>query len=138
MRAKSFLKRYERAKKRVEEIKRRIADLEAQSINVTQAMDAERVQTSPQPDRIGKVIAAKVDLASDLLEAETNELDVMNQIYAVLNQLEDPDHQRLLRLRYIECLKWGDIADQMHYEDRNIFYIHGRALVEVERIIHEE
>lgn len=135
MKAKSFLRRYERAKKRVEEIKKRLADLEAQSTNVTQAMEADRVQTSPQPDRIGRVVAMKVDLAADLVEAETDELDLMNQIYVVLNQLEDPDHQRLLRLRYIECLKWEDVADQMHYESRNIFYIHGRALVEVEKII---
>ena len=135
MRAKAFLREYERAEKRVKEIQRRLEDLEDQCTNVTMALDSDRVQTSPQPDKIGRVVAMKVDLTEKLVEAEADALDTMNRIYEVLNQIEDPDYQRLLRLRYIKCLKWEDITDQMHYEVRNIFYIHGRALVEVEKLI---
>ena len=135
MKAKSFLREYRRAQQRVEEIRRRLADLEEQSTSVTQAMEGDRVQTSLRPDKIGQVVAAKLDLEYELLEAETDAMDTMNRIYAVLNQLEDPDYQRLLRLRYIKGLQWDDIRDQMHYEIRNVFYIHGRALLAVEEII---
>lgn len=135
MDAKAFLKQYELAKKRVEEIKEQLADLDDQSTNITQALDSERVQTSPEVDKIGRIVAAKVDLANELVSAEAEELDTMNQIYMVLNQLEDPDCQRLLRLRYIKCMKWECISYLMHYEDRNVFYIHGRALEEVNKLI---
>lgn len=135
MKAKTFLKEYRRAQHKVEEIRKRLADLEELSTSITQALEGDRVQTSPRPDRIGQVVARKLDLEYELLEAETDAMDTMNRIYAVLNKLEDPDYQQLLRLRYIKCLQWEDIRDQMHYEIRNIFYIHGRSLVAVEEII---
>lgn len=135
MKAKTFLREYGRAQRKVEEIRKRLADLDELSTCITQTMEGDRVQTSPRPDRIGQVVARKLDLEYELLEAETDAMDTMNRIYAVLNKLEDPDYQQLLRLRYIKCLQWEEIREQMHYEIRNIFYIHGRALVAVEEII---
>ena len=73
MNAKAFLKQYELAKKRVEEIKEQLADLNDQSTNITQALDSERVQTTPEVDKIGRIVAAKVDLANELVSAEAEE-----------------------------------------------------------------
>ena len=137
MNAKSFLRQYEHARRRVQEIWLRLEDLEEQSTNVTQLMEGDRVQTSGNQDRLGEVVARKVDLQEELVKAETEALDIMNQVYSVVDQMQDPDRQQVIRLRYIKCQKWTDIADEMHYELRSVFYLHGHALEDVERIINK-
>ena len=135
MKAKTYLREYERARKRIVEIEELIKDLEDQSTNVTQALDQERVQTSPQPDRIGLVVAKMSDLKAELEEREASAENIKQEVIRTLIQLEDPDYQKILRLRYIDCLGWGRVIEEMSYSDRAVYYIHGRALAEVEKII---
>lgn len=135
MKAKTYLREYERARKRIVEIEELIKDLEDQSTNVTQALDQERVQTSPQPDRIGLVVAKMSDLKAELEEREASAENIKREVIRTLIQLEDPDYQKVLRLRYIDCLGWGRVIEEMSYSDRAVYYIHGRALAEVEKII---
>ena len=135
MKAKTYLREYERAKKRIVEIEALIADLEDQSTNVTQSLDQERVQTSPQPDKIGEVVAKMVDLEEELELQRVLAENIKQEVIRTLIQLEDPDYQKVLRLRYIDCLGWGRVIEEMSYSDRAVYYIHGRALAEVEKII---
>lgn len=40
--------------------------------------------------------------------------------------------QRVLTLRYVDALGWGQIRRKMHYSERGIFYLHERAVRAVE------
>lgn len=135
MKAKTYLREYERAKKRIVEIEELIKDLKDQSTNVSQALDQERVQTSPQPDKIGEVVAKMADLEEELELQKFLAEGIKREVIRTLGQVEDPDYQRVLRLRYIDCLGWGQVIEEMAYSDRAVYYIHGRALAEVEKII---
>ena len=51
-------------------------------------------------------------------------LEIENQLLCV----SDAQEARVLRLRYIELMKWEEICVQMNYSWKGIHKVHGRAL----------
>lgn len=45
--------------------------------------------------------------------------------------LTDPKERTLMYLRYVRCLQWDDVALELKYEIRQIFRIHGAALMHI-------
>lgn len=136
MRAKQYLMQYRRCQKKIARLEEQIqslADL-CSGISAPQ-VDGDRVQSSHNPDRIGEVLAKKTDLEDVLFDEVLNAIDLMNEIEGTINQIGNVDYQTLLQKRYIGFETWDTIADEMHYTARWILSLHGRALVEVERII---
>ena len=56
---------------------------------------------------------------------------------ALLEQLTDERHRLVLTLRYINGLEWFKVEHAMHYERRQVFYFHAKALKEVARLMEE-
>lgn len=50
------------------------------------------------------------------------------QIEAAVERMEDPKEKELLRLRYLQDMKWEDVAERMTYDLRWIHRLHGKAL----------
>ena len=50
------------------------------------------------------------------------------QIDLAIRRMENPDEQRVLRLRYLWGLNWDDIGRKMGYDPRHARRIHGWAL----------
>lgn len=49
--------------------------------------------------------------------------------------IEDATFAELLQRKYIRLQKWEDVAADMKFDNRYIYKLHGKALVEVEKII---
>ena len=45
-----------------------------------------------------------------------------------IESLEEPLHQNILRLKYIEGLTWRDLAQELDYNERQVRRIHGEIL----------
>ncbi|WP_317366358.1 DUF1492 domain-containing protein [uncultured Tyzzerella sp.] len=60
--------------------------------------------------------------------------EVKMEISCVIDKLEDDTLKTLLRLRYLEFRKWGDIMYILHYSRRNVFYRHNEALKEIAKL----
>ena len=70
------------------------------------------------------------------LDSRLRELDkVKLEIFSAIQQLNDRRYRMVLLGRYYECLEWGDIATLMHYEQRQVYRIHGMALTAIQPII---
>ena len=87
------------------------------------------VMSSPEPNaNYSGLVNFKVDLERQILderrECEEQKLKTLDMIRIV----EDKQHRCLLHLRYIELLKWEEIADIMHYSTRRCHQIHAEAL----------
>lgn len=50
------------------------------------------------------------------------------EILDTINALQDSDERTVLTSHYINGLTWEQVAECMGYTDRNIYFIHGRAL----------
>lgn len=55
----------------------------------------------------------------------------------LISKEEDGVRRAVLRRRYIQCERWGDIAEKMHFAESNIYKIHGEALADLEPFFRE-
>ena len=122
--------------RRLESQKASIKDLLG---NVTVDPTSEHVQTSRDPDQIGKLVAKLADIQEKLDNERLIAVSLMDEIYDALNKLKDPDEQLLLQLRYIKMLPWSRVEKEMQemqrYFSRDwMMKRHRHALKEIEQI----
>lgn len=73
--------------------------------------------------------AVKVDeLLADLKKQAEERITLRKEIVQKIEQMEDETEKLVLRLRYIQLLKWEEIAVRMDYDYRYTLKVHGRAL----------
>lgn len=53
----------------------------------------------------------------------------LKEIEFVINMLDDFQERMVLQLRYLYFENWQDIALRLNYEERQVYRIHGRALM---------
>lgn len=77
--------------------------------------------------------AVKVDeLLADLKKQVERRITLRKEIVRKIEQMEDETEKLVLRLRYIQLLKWEEIAVRMDYDYRYTLKVHGRALKKFE------
>ena len=60
---------------------------------------------------------------------DTEELTrVMKSIQSSINDVPDSSCRLILEMRYLAFMKWEDIASELGWTERNVFYVHGKAL----------
>lgn len=57
---------------------------------------------------------------------------------ALISRIPDFDEREVMEMRYIDNLRWEDIADRCGYSQRWIYKLHGRGLRAFEEIMREE
>lgn len=72
---------------------------------------------------------AKVDeLLADLKKQAERRITLRREISRKIEQMDDETEKLVLRLRYIQLLRWEEIAVRMDYDYRYTLKVHGRAL----------
>lgn len=80
------------------------------------------------PDRTGRTIA-RLDELERRIDAYVDELVARkSEAFARITRLPELAEQDVLIARYLQCKPWPVIAREMHYEERQVYRIHGRAL----------
>jgi DNA-directed RNA polymerase specialized sigma24 family protein len=82
-----------------------------------------------QADRVGEGVAKLADLETAAQEKLEAYLDFVAQVGAAIDTLAEPDQRRVLRLRYLEGLRWEAIAEKTHFHERWCKELHHRALI---------
>lgn len=94
-------------------------------------MNNEKVQTSGGNATERKFIAY-ADY-SKMLDEKIDELvDYRVRMLNLINRLDNTIYRTLLIARYINCKTWEQIADEMGYDLRWIYRLHGKALKAIE------
>lgn len=138
MRAKRFLEQYREQMIKVEILKGKIDALD-DLFRFTQDMTSEKVQSSPKPDRMGEIVAKKVDQTEKLNHEIEEAYVIMGEVEDVIDKVRSPKLRWLLEARYINLQKWKDIEISMGFDSnqRWVYKLHCRALNEVERILND-
>lgn len=110
-----------------------LATLREMCYGLTAIKNEERVQTTPNFDKIGTAVAKL-----DELERKTNDLMVVyankrNKITDQIDAMEDKVIYGILFARYIENKTFERIAADMDYSFRQICRLHTKALQEFEK-----
>ena len=146
----ALLEGYIKYQKRIDNTEERLANLEStlgapSSSNLSGMPSGSRDRTSKQERDYLK----KEELEEKLEEMYLEENRRREEIEGLIEQMEEPDEQTVIEMRYIDDANWrtisvalhGKLADYDEHEDRYLkrtFKIHGRALQTLARIYSAE
>lgn len=94
--------------------------------------DKDRVVTSlPQASGYEDKVIQIVDMEHKLLEdiAQLTEMYITGE--KIICSLADPTDRLILRMRYIDNMKWKEIASELNYSVDHIYYRHRHALKKI-------
>ena len=135
MTAKEYLQQYKSIMARILTIERELSDLRSASEGVTSKIDG-MPRGSRVSDRTARLATDIADYESDLEDLWHQALRVRAGILRTLFKVDDPIYFTLLHRRYILCLKWEDICDELHYSYSWVSKtLHERALKEIDKIL---
>ena len=110
-----------------------ISQLRELAMSVSAITNEERVQTTPNFDKIGTAYC-KIEEMEEKLDKLIDEfVDKKNLIISQIDKIENETYYEILFARYIEKKTFEKIADEMAYSWRQIIRLHGGALQEFEK-----
>ena len=110
-----------------------ISQLRELAMSVSAITNEERVQTTPNFDKIGTAYC-KIEEMEEKLDKLIDEfVDKKNLIISQIDKIENETYYEILFARYIEKKTFEKIADEMTYSWRQVIRLHGRALQEFEK-----
>lgn len=133
METKQYLNQIERLEKQIQNKLSEIYQLKTMACSVTVSKETDRVQTSPDKDRLGSTVAKIVDLEKETDKLVDEFVDKRNHIIGQIDSMENVDYYHILSLRYVSRNTFDDIANKTGWSIRQTFRIHGQALVEFEK-----
>ena len=132
--AKTFLRRYTVLCGRIDALQLAIDAALQRATNTQITLKEIRVLSSPaEHDPMAKDVAIAVDASEVLYQKKAEAEAALREILAAVDSVKDERQKELLTRRYISGQSFQEIMQQMHYEKTQVFVIHGRALVEVNK-----
>ena len=132
--AKVFLMRYVALCGRVDALQRAIDDAMERAFNTGVTLKEVKVLSSPaEHDPMARDVATAVDACEALYQAKAEAARSLQEILNAIDVVQDETQKELLTLRYINGCSFREIMNIMQYENTQVFVIHGRALVQVNR-----
>ncbi len=79
------------------------------------------------------ILARIIDMENEIKRDINHLLDIKEGVQGAIKTVEEPELRLLLELRYLCYRSWGDIAEEMNYDVRQIHRIHSKALFELNK-----
>lgn len=89
------------------------------------------VQVSKQGNRQEDLIIRILDLEKEITKDIDNLIREKKKAKTVIDKLDEP-YKVIMTMRYLECMKWEEIAYRLEYSIQAVYKIHGQALKRVE------
>lgn len=139
MTAKEYLNQIREKNVAVNRMIRQKENLEGMLYCIGSPGTGEKVQTSKSGSSRYEELFAKISEKEDEINKKVDDLvDLKIRICEQINELSDDVHISILYERYIEMKSWNTIADDLGYNPRYLFHIHGAALNEFYRMYETE
>lgn len=134
--AKVFLRRYIYLTGRVDALQRAIDDAMARAFNTGVTLKEIKVLSSPaEPDPMAKDVCSAVDACEILRDEKTKAEAALREILEAIETVKDEQQRELLTMRYVSGYSFPEIMNAMHYAQTQMFVIHGRALVQINKYL---
>ena len=133
MTTKEYLGQISRLNRMINNKLTEIAQLKDMEVSISAPQSGERVQTTPNFDKIGTKYA-KIDEMERKIDGMVDELvDKKEKIIQQIDSMEDENTYNILFARYIEKKTFEVIATEMKYSWRQVVRLHGTALKQFEK-----
>lgn len=129
---KAYLKSYRESVWRVCRIEEEIKELEV----ALKSVEAIRYSGMPYASGGYKDMSDDVirlmSLIDDLKREKKTLIESYENVKRTIESLQERNEEEVLFYRYIRGLNWWEIAEKMHYSERWILKLHGRALTHIQ------
>ena len=129
---KAYLKSYRECVWRVCRIEEEIKELEAALKSVEAIRYSGMPYASGGFNDMSNDVIRLMSLIDDLKNEKKTLIEAYENIKKVIENLEEKNEEEVLFYRYIKGLHWWEIAEKLHYSERWILKIHGRALAHIQ------
>ena len=133
MDTKTYLQQISRLDRMINNKLSEISQLRELAMSVSSVKNEERVQNTPNFDKIGTAYCKIEEMEEKLDKLIDEYVDKKNLIISQIDGIENETYYEILFARYIEKKTFEKIADEMTYSFRNVTRLHGRALQEFEK-----
>ena len=130
MTAKEYLSKAYRLNEKIESNLRLIERLRDMATNITVNLD-EKVNGGKTGGR-ASTIEKIVDLQKKVNEEIDSLVDMFCEIRQTIESLCNEDEKLLLTLRYVEFMKWEEIAQKLSFSLTQVHRIHNRAIENID------
>lgn len=134
MTAKEYLRQYRLLESRIKTAEDNLKLLRSKRESISVDMDG-MPHASGTSDKTGSVAVAISMAEKELAKAQEESILKQREIAQTIMRLEDPDYINILNARYIDGLIWEEIAVRLHFSYRWVCVLHGRALLEIDKLI---
>ena len=138
MTTKTYLSQIERLDKMIQNKLSEIYQLKTMACSVSVSNDGERVQNSGDKDRMGSAVARIVDLERETDSLVDSFVRKRKKIVEQIDSIEDVNYYHVLSMRYVSRDTFESIAEKTNWSIRKVFTLHGKALLEFERLYGSE
>ena len=131
-RKKEYLRSYRQHVRRIHRINAEIAELRSMKLHPSmKPNDGMPHGSGGQGDLSG--YAAELDeMIRELIEERYLRIKTYQAIACQIKRMKSRNESDVLFYRYIKAMDWWDIAELMGFSERQIYRIHGKALVHFE------
>lgn len=132
--AKAFLRRYTALSGRVDALSLAIRQAMERAMNTSFSLKEIKVLSSPaELDPMASDVTNAVD-ACDVLYRYKGEAEAaLREILSAIDSVQDERQKEILTMRYVSGMAFKDIKEKIHYEETQMYILHGRALVEINK-----
>lgn len=127
MTAKEYLQQYRHIQREIEDIDRRMAQIRLKYAAPSAINYSDMPKAHNQTD-LSEYIVKMDELTDYMISKYTRLRGIEVDIYKRMDRMENQKERELLRYRYIDGMTWTEIADALDTTERNVYFIHGRAL----------
>lgn len=132
--AKTFLRRYIALSGRVDALSHAIDQAMERALNTGVSLKEVKVLSSPaEYDPMARDVVNAVDTCEILYRYKGEAEAALRDILSAIDSLTDERQKEILTMRYVAGMAFKDIQRKINYEESQMYVIHGRALVEINK-----
>lgn len=128
MTAKEFLMQYRAVHREIEDLDRRMAQLRLKYAAPSAIEYSDMPKAHNTEHDLSDYIVKMDEMTNYMISKYTRLRGIEVNIYMRVDRMSDQTERELLRWRYIDGLTWTQIAEKLGTVERNVYFIHGRAL----------
>ena len=128
MTAKEYLLQYQHIQHEIEDIDRRMAQVRLKYAAPSAINYSDMPKAHNSNHDLSDYVAKMDELTDYMISKYTRLRGIEIDIYMRVDRMENQQERELLRYRYIDGMTWTQVADAMLTTERNVYFIHGRAL----------
>lgn len=111
---------------------RQIENLRASRFSIgSMSFKSDKVQKTDFRNHQEELIVKLIDLEDDITKDIDKLVDMKTLAKLSIDKLNGP-YRLVMSMRYLECMKWKEIAYRLNYSVQAVYKIHGQALKMVE------